>query len=397
MSALAAREDFPLLAQTLDGRPITYLDSASTTPKPRVVIDAVVDYYQRYGANVHRGVHPLGERATDAYEQARYEVASLINASPAEIVFVSNATDGINLVARSLGLAPDDVVLVPASEHHSNFLPWRQHGRTLVAPIDDEAVPRWDELHALIDTQPRVLAFAQVSNVTGALAPAQALCAHARDRKVLTLVDASQSISHLPVDVRALGCDFLAFSGHKLFGPSGVGVLYARRECLAALAVDKVGGGMVSRHSEDGFVARDGPFRFEAGTPNIEGAIGLGAAVRYLRALDLGKVAAHSQALGAQLVDGLTAIPGARVLARSVPRDQRIALVTVSLPVPGLSQEGVARLLADSHGILVSGGYHCAHLLHDHAALAGTVRLSAHAFNDESEIARAVAALAELV
>jgi cysteine desulfurase/selenocysteine lyase len=397
VSRLAAREDFPLLAQTLDERPITYLDSASTTPKPRAVIDAVVGYYERYGANVHRGVHPLGEQATEAYEQARYEVASLLNASPAEIIFVGNATDGINLVARSVGLSHDDGVLVPASEHHSNFLPWGQHGRPIVAPMDAEAVPRWDALHAHLDERPRLLAFAHVSNVTGAKAPAQALCAHARERGVLSLVDASQSISHMPVDVRALGCDFLVFSSHKIFGPNGVGVLYARRERLEALALDKTGGGMVSKSGEHGFVPREGPFRFEAGTPNIEGAIGLGAAIRYVRALGLPKIEAHSQALGAQLVDGLAAIPGARVLARSVPREERIALVTVSLPVPGLSQEGVARWLADAHGILVSGGYHCAHLLHDRVELAGTVRLSAHVFNDEADVAQALEALRELV
>ena len=213
---------------------------------------------------------------------------------------------------------------------------------------------------------------------------------------MLSLVDASQSVSHLAIDVKAMGCDFLAFSGHKLFGPSGVGVLYGRRERLEALALGNVGGGMVSRHHEDGFDPRESPFRFEAGTPNIEGVIGLGAAVEYLRGLDLARVQAHSQHLGALLVDGLSSLRGARVLARSLPADQRIALVTASLQVPGLSQEGIARLLADAHGILVSGGYHCAHLLHDRARLAGTLRISAHAFNDEADVARVLDALKEL-
>ena len=396
MSALAPLEDFPLLEQELDGRRITYLDSASTTPKPRAVIDAVVSYYTRIGANVHRGVHPLGERATEAFERARYQVASLIGASPSEIVFLRNATEAVNLVARGVGFGADAEVLAPASEHHSNFLPWHQHAQIALVPIDEEAVPRWSEVSSLITSKTRLLAFAQVSNVTGAIAPAEALCAAANQRDVLTLVDASQSVSHMAIDVKQLGCDFLVFSGHKIFGPSGIGVLYARRERMEKLGLDNVGGGMVSKSDERGFVPREAPFRFEAGTPNIEGVIGLGAAVAYLRSLDLAKVRAHSQALGALLVDGLTSLPGARVLARSLPAEQRIALCTASLPIPGLSQEGIARLLADAHSILVSGGYHCAHLLHDRAQLPGTLRISAHAFNTEADVVRVVDALREL-
>ena len=390
------RADFPLLERTLDGRPIVYLDSASTAPKPRCVIDAVVATYRRHTANVHRGVHVLSEEATEEFEHARAEVASFLNASPAEIVFTRNSTEGVNLVAHGLGLAPDDEVVVTALEHHSNLLPWRAAARAIPVGLHDDGLPRYDEVESALSPRTRLLALAQVSNTTGVVAPVDAWIGLAHARGLPVLVDAAQSASHLPIDVRALDCDFLVLSGHKLLGPSGVGVLYGKRERLEALALYQTGGGMVRRSGEDGFTPHDVPQRFEAGTPNIEGAVGLGAALSYLRGLGMGAVRAHSLALGRHLVEGLRGIAGVRTIADSAPLERRIGLATFTLEAAGLSQESLARVLCDRYQIIASGGYHCAHLLHDRLKLAGTVRLSTQVFNTHAEIERALDALREI-
>jgi cysteine desulfurase/selenocysteine lyase len=391
------KADFPLLQRELDGTPITYLDSASTTPKPRAVIDAVVRYYTEMGANVHRGVHPLGEASTAAFERGRYAEASLINASPSEIVFTRNATEAFNLVAQGLGLRAEDEVVFPASEHHSNYMPWRLLAHPVLVDIDDEAVPRYQQLPERLSPRTRLVTLAHVSNVTGVVAPVEEWIEVAHRAGVPVMVDASQSISHLPVDVRKLDCDFLAFSSHKIFGPSGVGVLYVRRDRFDALKLWNVGGGMVTYHGEDRFETREAPFRYEAGTPNIEGAIGFSAAIEYVRAIGMEAICAHSRALGAALVEGLRGLPDAKVLGAHVPPERRVALCTASLPVPSMSQANIARLLADSHAILVSGGYHCAHILHHRVHLDGTLRASAHLFNDEQDIERLISALRDLI
>jgi cysteine desulfurase / selenocysteine lyase len=389
--------DFPLLQRELDGMPITWLDSASTTPKPRAVIDAVVRYYTEMGANVHRGVHPLSEASTDAFERARYAAASLINASPTEIVFVRNATEGFNLVAHGLDLAADDEVVFPASEHHSNYMPWRMVAKPVLVDIDDEAVPLYQQLAQRLSPRTKLVTLAHVSNVNGVIAPVAEWIEIAHRAGVPVMIDASQSVSHLPIDVKQLDCDFLAFSSHKIFGPSGVGVLYVRRDRYDTLKLWNVGGGMVSYHGEDRMEMREAPFKFEAGTPNIEGAIGFAAAVDWVRAVGLQQIAAHSRALGEALVRGLTSLPGARVLGSRVPPERRIALATLSLPVPSMTQTNIARLLADSHAILVSGGFHCAHVLHHKVKLDETLRASAHVFNDEADVERLVSALRDLI
>ncbi|HEX4459465.1 MAG TPA: aminotransferase class V-fold PLP-dependent enzyme, partial [Polyangia bacterium] len=328
------KSDFPLLAQEVDGMPITYLDSASTTPKPRTVIDAVMRYYTQMGANVHRGVHPLSEATTQAYERARLAVAQLIGASPHEIVFTRNATESFNLVAQGLGLGHEDEVVFPASEHHSNYMPWRLKAKTVLIDIDDEAVPRYQQLKERLTKQTKLVTVAHVSNVTGVVAPVEEWIATAHAAGVPVMVDASQSVSHLPIDVKKLDCDFMAFSSHKIFGPSGVGVLYVRKDRFEHLQLWNVGGGMVNYHGEDRYEVREAPFRYEAGTPNIEGAIGFGAAIDYVRAAKLEEIAKHSRALGAQLVEGLRALPGAKVLGAGVSPEKRVALCTVSVPVP---------------------------------------------------------------
>src|SRR5262245_8847382 len=285
---------FPLLERGYDGEPFVYLDSASTTPKPRAVIDAVTNYYEEVGANVHRGVHPLAETATEQFERTRHRVAALIGAQPAEIVFTRNATDSFNLIARALNLRADDEVVFPASEHHSNYMPWRIAATPRLVDIDAEAVPKWSQLESLLGKRTRLVSVAHVSNVTGVIAPVAEWIAVAHAAGVPLMIDASQSVAHLPVDVHALDVDFMAFSSHKTFGPNGVGVLYVRRDRFADLGLGDVGGGMVAMHAEDRFEVKEAPFRYEAGTPNVEGVIGLGAAVDYLRGVGLDQIAAHS-------------------------------------------------------------------------------------------------------
>ena len=391
------RADFPLLQRRIDDRPLTHLDSASTTPKPQCVIEAVTRFYRESTANVHRGVHVLSEEATDAFERARQDVASFINASPAEIVFTRNATEGFNLVAHGLGLNDTAEVVITALEHHSNFMPWRLQARAVPVGLGPDGTPHYDEIHARLSPRTRLVSLAHVSNTLGVEAPVQTWTTAAHDRGLPVLLDASQSASHLPLDVKALDCDFLVFSGHKLLGPSGIGVLYGKRERLEALRPYQVGGGMVKRHGDDDYALQDVPWRFEAGTPNIEGAIGLGAAVSYLRQIGMDAVHRHSLGLGRRLVEQLASIPNTEILGRSAPFEHRLGLATFVVKAPGLGQESVARMLCDRYQILVSGGFHCAHILHDRLRLDGTVRASTHVFNTRADIDRLIAALRDIV
>ncbi len=392
------RAEFPLLQRRIDDMPITYLDSASTSPKPRCVIDAVTDVYTRETANVHRGVHTLADEVTESYEEARGAVASFLNAAPSEIVFTRGTTESINLVAAGLGLGPEDEVVITALEHHSNYMPWRMRARVVAVDLSSDGTPLYYEVEKLITPRTKLLALAHVSNTAGVIAPVELWAKVAHSHGIPLLVDASQSASHIPIDVRALGCDFLALSGHKLLGPSGIGVLYGRRERLAELALYQVGGGMVRYHGEDRVEVFDAPQRFEAGTPNIEGAIGLGAAVTWLRGLGMDKVFAHSQDLGRHLVEGLRGMRGVTVVVGgSVPAERRIGLATFSVDAPGFTQDSLARVLCDRWQILVSGGYHCAHILHHRLKLDGTVRASTNVFNTHEEIDKLLGALREVV
>ena len=391
------RDEFPFLARELDGHRVTYLDNASTSPKPQCVIDAVTNVYRDATSNVHRGVHSLADEVTTTYEDARREIASFLNASPSEIVFTRNSTEGINIVASGLGLlAEDEVVLTPA-EHNSNYLPWNSRAKTVPVGMTADGLPLYDEVENFLSPRTKLLTLAHVSNTTGIIAPIERWVDVAHRRGLPVLIDAAQSASHVPIDVRALDCDYLVFSGHKILGPSGIGVLYGKRERLANLPLYQTGGGMVRYSGEDRFEVQDVPQRFEAGTPNIEGAIGLAAAVKWLRRLGMDTVMAHSKSLGRHLIEGLGSISGVRVLASSAPLERRIGLATFSLDAPGFSPESIARLLCDRYQILVSGGYHCAHILHDRLGLAGTVRISAHVFTTHEEIDRTIAALSEII
>ncbi len=396
-SLIRARADFPLLKCCVDGREITHLDSASTAPKPRCVIEAVTRFYEDYSANVHRGVHGLTEEATDRFERARYEVASFLNAAPDEIIFTRNTTESINLVAQGLGLKPDDEVVLTPAEHHSNYMPWRVKARVVPVGLDPDGVPDYDSIDSLLSSRTRLVTVAHVTNTLGVVAPVEQWIAAAHARAIPVCIDAAQSASHIPIDVKALDCDFLAMSGHKLLGPSGVGVLYGKRERLEALSLYQTGGGMVKYHGDDRFVVQDLPARFEAGTPAIEGVIGLGAAVSYLRTLGMEAVYEHSRALGRHLIEGLASLEGVRILAGSVPIAKRIGLASFTVGLAGFSADTVARQLYDRHQILVSGGMHCAHILHHRLKLEGTVRASTHVFNTHADIDRLLDGLKSMV
>jgi cysteine desulfurase/selenocysteine lyase len=404
IDALAARlrPEFPMLGRTIDGQPLAFLDSASTTPKPRAVIDAVMGVYERCTANVHRGVHALGTEATQLYDAARLEAAGLIGAAPDEIVFVRGTTEAINLVAHAMNLGESDEVVFPASEHHANWLPWRVTARPVPVAIDADGVPRWETLESLLTPKTRLVSIGHVSNVTGCIAPVAEVVRIARARGIPVLLDAAQSISHLPIDVRKLDVDFLAASSHKAFGPSGVGILYAKRERLKDFPLYQVGGGMVAMNEDvlagkvSHFIPRDVPFRFEAGTPAIEATIGFGAAIRWMRAVGLETIHQNDVRMARYLVSHLREIPGVRVLAADVPAEQRIALATFVVDAPGMTQENVARALCDMFGVCVSGGFHCTHVLHARAKLEGTVRASPHVFNTTAEIDRLVEGVREI-
>jgi cysteine desulfurase / selenocysteine lyase len=387
--AARVRPQIPLLTRELSGRPLIFLDNASTTPKPRQVIDAVVNYYERSTANVHRGVHSLGEEATALFDDARREVAALIGASPNEIVLVRGTTEAINFVANGLELGPEDEVVFPASEHHANWIPWRVHGKPVPVPIDDDGLPRWELIESLITSKTKLVSIGHVSNVTGAIAPVEEVVRVAKARGVPVLLDAAQSLSHLPLDVAKLGVDFLAASSHKAFGPSGVGILWSKKEFLAKCPLYQVGGGMISLNNDidiGGFIPRDAPFKFEAGTPAIEATIGFGAAVKWMRGIGMEAIRTHDLAMSEYLFAGLADIKGVRVLAAKLPPSQRIALATFVVDAPAMTQESVARALCDMFGVCVSAGFHCTHVLHHRAHLPGTVRASPHLYNTTEEI-----------
>lgn len=383
------RPDFPLLAREVSGHKVVFLDNASTTPKPRTVIDAVVNYYEGATANVHRGVHSLGEEATRLFDDARREVASLIGATPGEIVLVRGTTEAINFVANGLQLGPEDEVVFPASEHHANWIPWRVHGKPVPMPIDDDGLPRWETLESLITSKTKLVSIGHVSNVTGAIAPVEEVVRIAHAKGVPVLLDAAQSLSHLPLDIGKLGIDFLAASSHKAFGPSGVGILWSKKDFLQKCPLYQVGGGMVSLNQDidvGGFVPRDAPFKFEAGTPAIEATIGFGAAVKWMRKVGMEAIRRHDIEMSKYLIEGLSEIEGVRVLAKKVSPERRIALATFVVDAPAMTQESVARALCDMFGVCVSAGFHCTHVLHHRAHLTGTVRASPHVFNTTDEI-----------
>jgi cysteine desulfurase/selenocysteine lyase len=395
------RADFPILHQQVNGKPLVYLDNGATSQKPRRVIDALVHYYERDNSNVHRGLHALSMRATDAYEGARARIAKFINAAdPAEILFTRGTTESINLVARSWGhahLKPGDVVLTTEFEHHSNLVPWQQAAKAAGATLkyvpllgaDGEGGLDLAALDQLLTPQVKLFAFTHISNTLGTINPVAELCRKARAVGAVTVIDAAQSIGHQPLDVQQIGCDFLAFSGHKMCGPTGIGVLYGRRALLDKLAPDETGGGMVVQVTYEGATWKPAPERFEAGTPNVAGAIGLGAACDYLDQVGRDKIAAHDAQLVGIAMEKLSALPGIRIIG---PRKGAARSGLVSFAFEGVHAHDVVTF-ADEDGVALRGGHHCNQPLMRKLGLTSTTRASFYLYNTEEEIDRLAASL----
>ncbi len=401
LDAAAVRADFPLLGETQNGRPLVYLDSAATSQKPEAVIRALDEYYRRYNANVHRGIYGISERATAAYEEARHKVARFINAPDnREVIFTRGTTEGINLVAYAWGranLRAGDVIVYTEMEHHSNLVPWQivaeERGATLEAiPVTDEGrldLEEYDRLLVRHDGRVKLVAVTHVSNALGTINPVRLIADKARAAGALTLVDGAQSVPHGPVDVRDLGCDFLAFSGHKMLGPMGAGVLWGRRALLEAMPPFNGGGSMIRRVTLQRTTWADLPNKFEAGTPSTGDAIALGVAVDYLAALGMDAVRAHEHDLTVYALDRLREVEGLTIYG---PRNAEERVGVISFTLADIHPHDLATIL-DEDAVCVRAGHHCAQPLMDRFGLTATARASLYLYNTREEIDRLAAAL----
>ena len=389
------RNDFPLLAREVQGKPLIYLDNANTGQKPASVIEAVDDFYRRHNANVSRAVHTLGTEATEAYEGSRRKLARFLNVRADELVLCSGTTFAINLVAYSWALPrlkAGDTILVSRMEHHANIVPWQlvaqRTGATIkVAEIHTDGTLDLDALYAAMTGGVKLLAITHTSNVLGTVNPVREICREARRRGIVTVVDGSQAVPHRAVDVAAIGCDFYAFTGHKMCGPTGTGALWARKEHLQAMPPFIGGGEMIKEVSFDGTVFNDPPHRFEAGTPNIAGFIGLGAAVDYLDALGMANVEAREAELLAHATEELDRIDGLRIVGRAPHK-----AAVISFLIEGAHAHDLATLL-DLEGVAVRSGQHCAHPLLQFYGVAATLRASFAFYNTHEEVDAFIAAL----
>ena len=389
------RADFPLLTRHVNGKPLIYLDSANTGQKPASVIQTVDDFYRQHNANVSRAVHTLGTEATEAYEGARKTLARFLNVRPDELVLCSGTTFAINLVAYSWALPrlkSGDTILVSRMEHHANIVPWQlvaqRTGATIkVAEIREDGTLDLDALLAAMTGDVKLLALTHTSNVLGTVNPVREICREARKRGIVTVVDGSQAVPHRAVDVAAIGCDFYALTGHKMCGPTGTGALWARKEHLQAMPPFIGGGEMIKEVSFDGTVFNDAPHKFEAGTPNIAGFIGLGAAVEYLDALRMANVEAREAELLAHATEELDRIEGLRIFGRAPDK-----AAVISFLIEGAHAHDLATLL-DLEGVAVRSGQHCAHPLLQFYGVAATLRASFAFYNTHEEVEHFVAAL----
>jgi cysteine desulfurase/selenocysteine lyase len=393
------REDFPILRTRVHGKPLVYLDNAATTQKPQAVIDAVVRSYAQDNANVHRGVHALSERATEAFENARITVQRFLHAAdPREIIFVRGATEAINLVAQTYGrthVGPGDEIVVSEMEHHSNIVPWQmlcdQMGARLrVVPITDAGELRLEAFDALLTERTRLVAIVQVSNALGTVNPVRAMIQQAHRLGIPVLVDGAQAVSHLTVDVQDLGCDFYVLSGHKLLGPTGIGVLYGRLPLLEAMPPYQGGGDMIRSVSFEKTTYQVAPHKFEAGTPHIAGAVGLGAAIDYLNEIDFAAIAAHEQALLAYGTEALSRIPGLRLLGTAAHKTSILTFV-----MDGIHAHDIGTIL-DQDGVAIRTGHHCTQPLMDRLGVPATARASLALYNTREEVDLLVDALGKV-
>ena len=392
----AWRDDFPVLAQSVNGHPLVFLDSAASAQQPAAVIDAVAAYHRTDHANVHRGVHTLSHRATEAYEGARDNLKQFINASDrSEIVLTSGTTESINLVAQSFcrpTIGPGDQILISYLEHHSNIVPWqlvcKQTGAELIAaPINDNGEIEFDALVALMTDRVKILGIGHVSNALGTINPLQKITGAAKARNIPVLVDGAQGVPHMEVDVQAIGCDFYAFSGHKMFGPTGTGVLWGRESLLEVMPPYQGGGDMILEVSFDNTVFNELPYKFEAGTPNISGVIGLGAAVDYLQTIGMDKVYEHERDLHQYMVRRLTETDGIRLIGTA-----RQQASVQSFMLNDIHPHDLGTVL-DHQGVAVRTGHHCAMPVMQRFGLPGTARASLALYNTRADVDALVDAL----
>ena len=385
----AVRRDFPILSREIGGKPLVYLDSAATSQKPQAVIDALASYYSGINANIHRGVHTLSQEATEAYEGARGKVRQLINAAEdAEIVFTRGTTEGINLVAQTLGaqrLGPGGEVVISNMEHHSNVVPWQilcqqTGGRLRVAPINDDGELLMDEYESLLGPQTALVSIVHMSNALGTINPVKDIVALAHAHGIPVLLDGAQAIPHLPVDVQDLDCDFYAFSGHKLFGPTGIGVLYGKRQWLESMPPYQGGGEQIKSVTFEKTIYNDLPYKFEAGTPHISGVIGLGAAIDYVNGIGLTHAAAHEHELLEYGTEQLQAIEGLQLIGTA-----RHKAAVLSFVLDGIHPHDIGTVL-DTQGIAIRTGHHCTQPLMQRFQVPATARASFAFYNTKSEI-----------
>jgi cysteine desulfurase/selenocysteine lyase len=396
LDVAAIRKDFPILRQRVHGKPLVYLDNAATTQKPQAVIDRLMRYYAEENANIHRGVHVLSGRATDAYAAARETVRRFLNATESrEIVFVRGATEGINLVAQTYGRAHVGAgaeVVISEMEHHSNIVPWQilceeKGARLRIVPMTDAGELRLDEYERMLSDRTRLVAVTHVSNALGTINPVAEIVRLAHRRGVPVLVDGAQAVAHIPVDVQALGCDFYVFSGHKVLGPTGVGVLYGRAPLLEAMPPYQGGGDMISSVTFERTLYNQLPYKFEAGTPNIAGALGLATAIEYLTAIGFDRVAAHEDELLVYGTEALLQIPGLRLTGTA--RDKAGIL---SFVIDGVHPHDVGTIV-DREGVAIRTGHHCCQPLMARLGVPATARASLALYNTRDEIDALVGAL----
>ncbi|MBM0107081.1 cysteine desulfurase [Steroidobacter sp. S1-65] len=392
----AIRRDFPILHQSVNGKPLVYLDNAASSQRPKSVIEAVSRYYEHDHANVHRGVHTLSQRATDAYEGARETIRRFINARDTkEIVFTRGTTEAVNLVAQSFarpGFQPGDEILISALEHHANIVPWQllreQVGAVLkVIPISEQGEVDFVEFEKLIGPRTRLLALAHVSNALGTIVPVEKFIKVAKQHGVPVLLDGAQAIPHTPVDVQALGCDFYCFSSHKMLGPTGMGVLYGRKELLEAMPPWQGGGDMILSVSFEKTTFNQLPWKFEAGTPHIAGAIGLAAAIDYLETIGMERIAAYEHELLEYATDRLSRVPGLRIVGTAANK-----AAVVSFTLEGIHPHDIGTIL-DTEGVAIRTGHHCAMPVMEFFNIPATARASMSFYNTREEIDRLAAAL----
>ncbi len=399
LDVASIRDDFPILTTLVHGKPLIYLDNAASTQKPRAVLDRLIRYYSHEHANVHRGVHLLSERATDAYEEARQTVGRFLHAAdPKEIVFVRGTTEAINLVAQTYGRAHvggGDEILVTVMEHHSNIVPWQmlceeKGARLVVAPMSDDGELLLDRYEALLSERTRMVAVAHVSNALGTINPIRRIVDLAHSRGVPVLVDGAQAVAHMAVDVQALDCDFYTFSGHKVFAPTGIGVLYGKAARLDAMPPYQGGGDMISSVTFARTLYNVLPYKFEAGTPDIAGAVGLAAAIEYVEALDLDRIAAHEHELLAYGTRALEQIPGVRLTGTAAEKGAILSFV-----LEGVHPHDIGTIL-DREGVAIRTGHHCCQPLMERLHVPATSRASLAIYNTREEIDVLAGALARV-